>query len=260
MAELNRVEINEKTPGEIEPEEEKVKSEEGTQDAPEMDSEAHDPEAENAEGDSERPEWLPEKFKTAEDMANAYSELEKKMGNTEESDTPESVVESTEATGIVTEASKEFFEKGELTDNTYESLSKLGLSKELVDSFAAGQAALQENQSNVIKSEASGDYDAMTEWAGTTLTDEEMDAFNQAVTTGTVEQAKFAVKGLHARYQAEVGGTGPKQLLTGETSGTGSVPFQSMQEVRRAMTDPRYKEGDKAYHAMIDRRLAVSNL
>tara|TARA_Y100001963_G_scaffold80855_3_gene112254 strand:- start:4447 stop:5229 length:783 start_codon:yes stop_codon:yes gene_type:complete len=260
MAELHRVEINEKTPGEIEPEEEEVKSEEGTQDAPDEDAETTDPVEETPEGEQERPEWLPEKFKTAEDMAKAYSELEKKMGNKEEGDTPESEVEPSEAAGIVTEASKEFFEKGELTDDTYESLSKLGLSKELVDSFAAGQAALQENQANAIKGEAGSDYDAMTEWAGTALTDEEMDAFNQAVTTGTVEQAKFAVKGLHARYRAEVGGTGPKQLLKGETSGTGSVPFQSMQEVRRAMMDPRYKEGDKAYHAMIDRRLAVSNL
>jgi hypothetical protein len=253
MAELHRVEINEKAPSEIEPEE-------ATQDAPVLDSEAHDPAPENTEGEQERPEWLPEKFKSAEDMANAYSELEKKMGNTEESETPESVVESTEATGIVTEASKEFFEKGELANNTYESLSKLGLSKELVDSFAAGQAALQENQSNVIKGEADGNYDAMTEWAGTTLTDEEMNAFNEAVTTGTVDQAKFAVKGLHARYRAEVGGTGPKQLLKGDTTGSGSLPFQSMQEVTRAMQDPRYKDGDKAYHNMIDRRLAVSNI
>jgi len=52
---------------------------------------------------------------------------------------------------------------------------------------------------------------------------------------------------------------GPK-LVTGETSGSDTLAFQSMQEVRRAMQDPRYKDGDKSYHAMIDRRLAVSNL
>lgn len=32
----------------------------------------------------ERPEWLPEKFKTAEDLASAYSSLESKMGQKEE--------------------------------------------------------------------------------------------------------------------------------------------------------------------------------
>ena len=252
MAELHRVEINEKAPSEIEPEE-------STEDALEAEiANETDPVEELSEGDQERPQWLPEKFKSAEDMANAYSELEKKMGDTEESSS-ESVGEPSEANEVVVEASKEFFEKGELTNDTYDSLSKLGLSKELVDSFAAGQAALQENQSNVIKSAADGNYDVMTEWAGSNLTDDEMNTFNEAVSTGTVEQAKFAVKGLHARWKSEVMGTGPK-LLSGETSGTGSVPFQSMQEVTRAMSDPKYKSGDKAYHQMIERRLAVSNI
>ena len=63
MAELHRVEINEKAPQEIDPESEEAVeavSEEQTQ--------------------QDRPDWLPEKFKSAEDMANAYSELEKKLG------------------------------------------------------------------------------------------------------------------------------------------------------------------------------------
>ena len=63
MAELHRVEINEKAPNEIEPE-----SEEATESIPEEQTQ------------EDRPEWLPEKFKSPEDMAQAYSELEKKMG------------------------------------------------------------------------------------------------------------------------------------------------------------------------------------
>ena len=252
MAELTRIEINEKTESEIEP------SEETTQDVPEGEAEEANPSTEAPEGDQERPEWLPEKFKSAEDMANAYSELEKKIGRGEEGETPESVVESTEASDIVTEASVEFFEKGELTEDSYESLAKLGLSKELVDSFAEGQAALQENQSNVIRSAADGNYDAMTEWAGENLSDEELAAFNESVASGTIDQAKFAVKGLHARWRSEEGSTAPR-LVKGETTGSGSLPYQSMQEVRRAMQDPLYKAGDKAYHQMVDRRLAVSS-
>ena len=64
MAELHRVEINEKAPNEIEPEE--AQTDEVTETTEEQ--------------QTERPEWLPEKFKSAEDMANAYSELEKKLG------------------------------------------------------------------------------------------------------------------------------------------------------------------------------------
>ena len=36
-----------------------------------------------APADAERPQWLPEKFKTPEDFAKSYSELEKKIGSVE---------------------------------------------------------------------------------------------------------------------------------------------------------------------------------
>jgi hypothetical protein len=41
----------------------------------------------NKSTDDVRPNWLPEKFKSAEDMAKAYSELEKKQ-STETTDEP----------------------------------------------------------------------------------------------------------------------------------------------------------------------------
>ena len=252
MAELQRVEINEKTPGEIEPEEATEDVPESTEDAGNGDSQGE------TVADTERPEWLPEKFDDAEDMAKAYSELEKKLGS-DKADEDVAETEPTESNDLIVEASKEFFEKGELTDDTYESLAKLGLNRELVDSYAAGQAALMENQQLAIKGLAGNDYDAMTEWAGQNLTDEEMNTFNEVVTSGSVEHAKLAVSGLHARFQAANGSTAPK-LAMGSTTGSATLPYQSMQEVTRAMNDPRYKSGDKAYHAEIDRRLAVSNI
>ena len=252
MAELQRVEINEKTPGEIEPEEVTEDVPVNAEDAGNGDSQGE------TVADAERPEWLPEKFDNVEDMAKAYSELEKKLG-LDKADEDVAETEPTESNDMIVEASKEFFEKGELTDDTYESLAKLGLNRELVDSYAAGQAALMENQQSAIKGVAGNDYDAMTEWAGQNLTDEEMNTFNEVVTSGSVEHAKLAVSGLHARYQAANGSTAPK-LAMGSTTGSATLPYQSMQEVTRAMNDPRYKSGDKAYHAEIDRRLAVSNL
>ena len=252
MAELQRVEINEKTPGEIEPEEVTEDVPESTEDAGNGDSQGE------TVADTERPEWLPEKFDNAEDMAKAYGELEKKLGS-DKADEDVAETEPTESNDMIVEASKEFFEKGELTDDTYESLAKLGLNRELVDSYAAGQAALMENQQSDIKGLAGNDYDAMTEWAGQNLTDEEMNTYNEVVTSGSVEHAKLAVSGLHARFQAANGSTAPK-LAMGSTTGSATLPYQSMQEVTRAMNDPRYKSGDKAYHAEVDRRLAVSNI
>jgi hypothetical protein len=250
MADYQKVEINEKAPNEIEPDQQQA-------------TEVEEPQAQQ-----ERPEWLPEKFESAEDLAKAYGELESKMGQGEKeqeqveepSNETEPTTESNPVESLITDASVEFAEnEGKLTDETYDALAAAGLSRELVDRYAAGQAAINAQEETAIKSAANGDYDAMAEWAGKSLSDSEFNAFNEAVNQGTVEQAQLAVKGLHARYQAEVGSSGPK-LVTGNTTGTSTMPYQSMQEVSRAMQDPRYKSGDKAYHAEVDRRLAVSNI
>ena len=249
MADYQKVEINEPAPNEIEPDQQQAT------------------EVEEPKPEQERPEWLPEKFESAEAMAKAYGELESKMGaganeeQTEEQPQAEEVDEPTAAAQqLIQDASVEFFEnEGQLKEETYEALANAGLSRELVDQFAAGQSALNELETTQIQSAANGDYESMAEWAGKSLTDNEMDAFNEVVNNGTVDQAKLAVSGLYARYQAENGGSQPK-LVTGKTTGTSTMPFQSMQEVSRAMQDPRYKSGDKAYHQEIDRRLAVSNI
>jgi len=278
MAELSRVTINELTPGEVEPAEQPATEEAAPQVphntmtqgelpleteeqqphlADSSEEEGQDPEKGGLEiRKDDRPEWLPEKFNSVEDMAKAYSELEKKIGQPQEkNDNSETVSEGQET---IQNASVEFFEKGELSEDTYEALAKAGLSRELVDSYVAGQSALIQNEQDAIRNVAGNDYDKMSEWAGKNLSDDEMRAYNDAVTSGTIDQAKFAVSGLYARYKAENGNQ--PTLTMGNTAGSGSMPFSDMQDVRRAMSDPRYKAGDKAYHAEVDRRLAVSNL
>ena len=260
MAELHRVEINEKAPNEIEPVDETVETPEEQQAEPQ------------AEETTERPEWLPEKFKSAEDMAQAYAELEKRMGQgtreVEETEQPEEQQEETndnkeEASDYneaVVEASKEFFENdGKLSEDTYKKLEGIGLPRDLVDSYAAGQQALLQSEEAQIKGVAGDNYDQMAEWANEHLPQEEIDAFDEAVTSGTISQAKLAVQGLYARYQNATGATQPK-LVQGAVSGSSTMPFKSMQELARAQSDPRYRSGDKAYHQEIDRRLAVSNI
>jgi hypothetical protein len=257
MAELHRVEINEKAPNEIEPEE--AQTDEVTETTEEQ--------------QTERPEWLPEKFKSAEDMANAYSELEKKLGQPASEEQQEEEPQQTEETEdendkpeagnyneAVVEASQEFFQNdGQLSEETYQKLEKVGLPRDLVDSYAAGQQALLQSEEAQIKGVAGGEYDQMAEWANEHLPSEEVDAFDEAVTSGSVQQAKLAVQGLYARYQNSTGSR-PKTLVQGAVSGTSTMPFKSMQELARAQSDPRYRSGDKAYHQEIDRRLAVSNI
>ena len=262
MAELHRVEINEKVQSEIEPD-----------DAAEAVGTVSEEQA-GEEQQVDRPDWLPEKFKSPEDMAQAYSELEKKMGQGTNEEQPAETTEDNEGdvqddkpddnenadyNAAVVDASKEFFENdGQLSEETYEKLAKAGLPKELVDSDAAGQQALLQSEEGEIKSVANGQFDAMAEWANDNLEQEEINAFDDIVTTGTKEQAKFAVKSLYDRY-TQANGSSPK-LVQGAVTGGSTMPFKSMQELARAQSDPRYKSGDKAYHEEIDRRLSVSRL
>jgi hypothetical protein len=253
MAELHRVEINERAPQEIDPESEEAVdavSEEQTQETQE-----------------DRPEWLPEKFKSPEDMATAYSELEKKMGSKEQEqeEQPQSDeqqedtdTEDTNTNTVIAEASKEFFENdGVISEETYKNLAEIGLPKELVDSYAAGQQALQQSEEGSIKAVTEGNWDQMAEWAANNLSPEEVNTFDDIVQNGSVEQAKLATKGLYAQFKAENGVT-PK-LVQGAVNGSSTMPFKSNQELARAMSDPRYKSGDKSYHEEIDRRIAVSH-
>jgi hypothetical protein len=259
MAELHRVEINEKAPQEIDPESE----------------EAVDaiPEEQTQETQEDRPDWLPEKFASAEAMAKSYIELEAKLGaganedqqeqeegetTNEEEQPDDNTTEDTNTNTVIAEASKEFFENdGVISEETYENLAKAGLPKELVDSYAAGQQALQQSEEGSIKAVTEGNWDQMAEWAANNLSPEEVNTFDDIVQNGSVEQAKLAAKGLYAQFKAE-NRVAPK-LVQGAVSGSSTMPFKSNQELARAMSDPRYKSGDKAYHEEIDRRIEASH-
>jgi len=213
----------------------------------------------------ERPEWLDEKFKTPEDMAKAYNELQKKLSQDstkeEESTDKEEETEAPEAVtdNAVSNASAEYAEKGELSDDTYGELEKAGITRDMVDSYIQGQQSLVSAQEEQIMSEVGGsdNYAAMTAWASENLSEGEQEAYDSLVVSGSPEQARMAVKGLYSQY-ASSGGQSP-QLMQGGTSGSSTIPFRSAAQVTEAMRDPRYGT-DPAFRADVEKRLAVSNV
>ena len=82
----------------------------------------------------DRPEWLPEKFSSAEDMATAYQELESKLGNPEA--TPEPEGEQPESVSAINAATDEFMEAGQLSDETFEENSDNRLLRACCKSFS----------------------------------------------------------------------------------------------------------------------------
>ena len=213
--------------------------------------------------EEERPEWLDEKFESPEDMAKAYKELQKKMSKpkAEKKEAKAEDVSPTEATtGAIDAARGEFAESGELSDKTFDALEDAGLPREFVEQYIAGQQAMSVQQAATIQESigGAGNYEAMSEWAGENLADGDLDAFNDIVEGGSVEQARVAVKGLYAQFLA-AGGKGPA-LVQGSTSGDSGVkPFGSTAQVTEAMRDPRYAS-DPAYREQVEKRMSVSSI
>lgn len=220
----------------------------------------------------ERPEWLPDKFKTPEDLANAYNSLEGKLGSNEEQQEdlpPTEVQDSTEddpQTTAIIAASDEFSDQGKLSEETYKSLEASGLNRNLVDSYIEGQQALQASGEAELLSAVGGReaYDKITEWASEGLSENQLNAYNQALETGTDEQASLALDWIKTKYE-EANGVSPSSFIQGGTKGSGESAFESRAQVLAAMSerDARGKkryEVDPAYRNEIQRRLAISNM
>jgi len=215
------------------------------------------------EKEEERPEWLDEKFESPEEMAKAYKALQQKMSKpkAEKKDAKAEEPSAPEATtGAIEDARNEFAESGELSDKAFDALEQAGLPRSFVEQYIAGQEAMSIQQAATIQESigGAGNYEAMAEWASENLADGDLDAFNAIVEGQSVEQARVAVKGLYAQFQA-AGGKGPS-LVQGSTSGDAGVkPFGSTAQVTEAMRDPRYAS-DPAYREQVEKRMSVSSI
>lgn len=220
----------------------------------------------------DRPQWLPEKFKSPEDMAKAYAELESKLGGQKPTDPPADPAKppaeipadpnaALAEKGLkLQDFSEEFAKSGELSAESYDKLAKAGYDRDLVDNYIAGQQARAAQFEGSIKSEVGGDeaYVAMTEWAKSNMTPSEIAAYNAAVSSGNPDQAKLAALGLSAKYQKAVG-SDPQRLLGGQGGTSSSDVFESMAQVTAAMRDPQYK-ADPAFRAKVQAKLGRSNV
>lgn len=207
----------------------------------------------------ERPSWLPEKFQNAEDLAKAYSELEKKMssGETQEQPTQQQVEQ---ATGLTLDPYyNEYAENGTLSDDSYEKLAASGLNKELVDSYIQGQQALADATVKSIYDAAGGQekYAALTDWASKNLSEAEQKNFNEIMEKGSIEAATFAIKGLRAQYDAQFGIQ--PNLLKGQNTNPDGEVYRSTAEVIRAINDPKYQT-DTAYRKTVEEKIKRSNV
>ena len=224
----------------------------------------------------EENELLAGKYQNAEELEQAYLELQKKLGSddddeVEDTTLDEDEVEYDEATvaGIETiqNASDEYYEnEGNLSAETMEKFGNMD-ARDLVNAFMAIQENtdpadsypdLTDAEMNTVYNSVGGEaeYDKLTSWAADNMDDKALDAFNTVIDQGNPVAIQLAVAGMKAEYDNTEGYEG--RMLTGKAA-RATDAFRSQAEVVRAMNDPRY-EKDPAYRQDIYDKLERSNV
>ena len=170
------------------------------------------------------------KFKSQEDLEQAYIELQQKLG------APRDEVQASD--------------EGEEED-AYE--------EDVDDEDEGGDDFLSEEQAVQLQNLCGGPqaYNDMIKWAGQNLNDNEIDMFDSVVDTGDPASCYYAIQNLFSRYQDAVGADGT--LLTGQGAVDKQDVFRSQAEVVAAMGDPRY-DRDPAYRQDVFTKLERSNI
>ena len=223
---------------------------------------------------AEEQQLLAGKYENAEELEKAYIELQKKLGGEEEpveveeeAEEVEEEVEISPAAQVIGDASAEYAENGQLSEETMAKFNSMS-SQDLVNAYIEQQANapqvqqqtadLTEAEVNAIKNYAGGEesYTTLMKWAGESLPQASVAAFDNLVETGNAEAIRLAVAGLRAEYDRVNGVDG--ELLTGKAPTQTTDVFRSQAEVVRAMSDPRY-DNDPAYRQDVFEKLERSN-
>ena len=170
------------------------------------------------------------KFKSADDLLEAYEALQKKLGERSQ-ETPE--------------------------DTQYESEDQDVEAGDIIGGVE--QVPLSEQEEDVILESIGGDegLDAMADWASNHLDQDEIRAYNEEVNSGDFTRARNALQSMFfAMQQAQ--GQEP-ELMGGKISANSGDVYRSVQEVEAAMNDPRYLH-DTAYTRDVEEKVSRSNV
>ena len=249
-------------------------------DAPEFTEEEQDSLRVADELGEQENELLAGKYQNAEELEEAYLNLQKKLGSQDEDDDevedttldedeyPEEVAEGV---NLIAQASEEYWEnEGVISEETMERFTEMS-SSELVEAYMAirdrnpdiegvGESPdLTDAEMNQVYNSAGGEaeYNNLTQWAAQNLDEAKMDAFNDIIDKGNATSIQIAVAGLRAEYENQEGYEG--RMLTGKAAKSSGDIFRSQAEVVQAMSDPKY-DRDPAYRQDVYDKLERSNL
>lgn len=222
----------------------------------------------------EQDQLLAGKYRDAEELEQAYLELQRKLGSrspeaeeAQQAQSDDDVDDSEDLDYSFLDQLASEAESGTFSPETIQALEQMSAA-DIADMFLAYRQANEGEPSDTYQisqedvSELKGvvggeaEYQQMIAWAAQNLTPQEIQVYDNVMDKGDPQAIYFAIQALNYRYQDSVGVDG--RLLTGNAAQSQDV-FRSQAEVVRAMNDPRY-ENDPAYRQDIYNKLERSNL
>ena len=200
-------------------------------DQPELNADEQESLAVAEANEGEQQQLLAGKFQDTQSLEQAYLALQKKLGEPREE----------------VEAGEEQTEE-QSTDEQEEAQEE------------ADPGKLTEQQANQLFDMVGGEssYKDMLNWAGDSLSKEEIEMYDSVMADGNANAIFFAVQALNGKYTDAVGKEG--QLLTGRSAAPAADnSFRSQSELVAAMSDKRY-DSDPAYRSDVMRKLENSDL
>ena len=222
------------------------------------------------------------KFKSTEDLAKSYAELQRKFTQNQQQK-PETQTETKtepaeqQAETYTAEQAAQVYGKetvealaekgmdlgevmfkadsGEDISQHYDTLAEaFNVPRQVVENYVSGAKApqstepqgLSEQQEQSIKDEIGGDdaYSKLDQWAGKNLSKEMVESFNQTMESGNIDAIKWAIRNVQMQMES------PNAVVEPKLIGGGDVPsettFQSKQQVLDAMSKTNDR-GQKIY-------------
>ena len=223
--------------------------------------------------EQQQQQLLAGKFKDAEDLEQAYIELQRKLGDpsqrnaeqveeepVEQQDEPQEEIDIDFLERLWQESQDEYSEE---TLKALEGMDPADLAQMYLEYRAQVEEGgttdiISESEVQALYGIVGGEqqYSQMIGWAKQSLSDQEISMYDAVMDKGDPLACYFAVNALAFRYQEAQGYDG--QMLTGKAP-SNQQGFRSQAELVRAMSDPRY-DNDPAYRADVAAKLELSDL
>ena len=168
------------------------------------------------------------KFRSADDLLQAYQELEKKLGEQPQAEVEEYYEEDPDIEGV------------QVPDDAQEQSLPAAEESTILETIGGAE-----------------NLTTIREWAQAELDQDEIDSYNEEVNSGDYTRARNAVQSMFFAYNQAVGQE--PSLLGGRISNNSTDVYRSVQEVEAAMNDPRYLH-DTAYTQDVEEKVSRSDV